>query len=215
MSSPTNVPPSIDNNMASQETLAKASSAESSQVPDFVSDCRVMLRFARKNGAEVSPQLERQIARLDSILKANKLSPVTDIPALLVSDVPAQPDATHQKQEPPPAGVQVTPTLGGIPPSPSAAWPVSKPPLSSTELILEVHRELSRVIAPATALSLQSSEPPPGRHRFLGGMPLIVKAAAVAALLTAAGFVVTAGIIAAKAQPTATAAGENPSGGKP
>jgi hypothetical protein len=65
------------------------------------------------------------------------------------------------------------------------------PAVSPTELILRIHAGLSQVVAPATAQSLQVSEPAPGRHRFFGGMPLLVKGAAVIAVLSAVGFVMT------------------------
>lgn len=146
--------------------------ANNAQLPDFVSDCRLMLRFARKNGTDLPPELEHEIAQLDLILKPLKLPPVSDIPPVLVSDI----------------------GLGG--PAGTAAVDPSR---STTELILRVHAELSKVITPATALSLQTTEPPPTGHRFFGGMPLVVKAAAVAALIFAFGFVGSAAFIAAKA----------------
>lgn len=140
-----------------------------------------MLRFSRENGTDLTPELEREIAQLDSILKQLALPPVSDIPSVLVSDnVPPVRDESLTEGEPNDVSTAV-------------------PSRSSTELILHVHGELSKAITPATALSLKTSEPPPGRHTFLGGMPLVVKAAAVAALLCAIGFVTSAGFIGAKA----------------
>jgi len=63
--------------------------------------------------------------------------------------------------------------------------------LFPSELLLKVHSALSRLISPATALTLQVSEPPPGRHRFLGGLPALVKIASWVALGCAVGFVAT------------------------
>jgi hypothetical protein len=60
-----------------------------------------------------------------------------------------------------------------------------------SELLLSVHGALSRIVAPATALTLQVSEPPPGKHRFLGGLPILVSAASWTALICAMGFVAT------------------------
>ncbi len=143
--------------------------------PDLLSDCRVMLRFARKSGLALSPPLQRLIAELDAMLTQVKLDPITSMPPELVS-------------------LKVRPTE-------PATMPNDAPgeALSGSELILRVHQQLSEVIAPATAISVQSSEPPPGRYRFLGGMPLVVKAAALAALISAIGFVATAAAIAGKA----------------
>ncbi len=177
-------------------------SADNTGVPDLVSACRLMLRFARKSGTDLSPKLERQIAQLDSTLKHLKLPPVTDIPAVLVSD---RHPATEEESPPDKSRPSnLSGAAGALPGATSLAAPEeaaaeANPLLSGTELILEVHGELSRVVAPATAMSLQSSEPPPGKHRFLGGMPLIVKAAAIVALLSAIGFVASAGVIASKA----------------
>jgi hypothetical protein len=155
--------------------------ANSDPLQDFVSDCRLMLRFARKNGTDLSPELEHEIAQLDSILKQLKLSPVSDIDPVLVSD-------------------SLLPAGDGPLIQPAAAdYAAAAPARSVTELILRVHGELSKVITPATALSLQTTEPPSTGHTFFGGMPLVVKAAAVAALLCAVGFVASAGVIGAKA----------------
>jgi|ERR1700736_2916310 len=63
--------------------------------------------------------------------------------------------------------------------------------VSATELILKIHAALSQIVAPATAMSLQVSEPPPGKHRFLGGMPLLVKGAAWVSIACALGFVMS------------------------
>jgi hypothetical protein len=145
------------------------------KTPDLLSDCRVMLGFARKSGLALSPQLQRQIADLDAMLAAAQLPPITSIPpALVAMRTPAPIDETADPQEPAEA-------------------------LTGSELILRVHQQLSDVIAPATAISVQSSEPPPGRSRFLGGMPLVVKAALLAALISAIGFVVSAAAIAGEA----------------
>jgi hypothetical protein len=65
------------------------------------------------------------------------------------------------------------------------------PSMFPSELLLKVHGALSRVVAPATALTLQVSEPPPGKHRFLGGLPVLVKLASWVALGCAVGFVGT------------------------
>ena len=149
-------------------------SENSAAAPDFLSDCRLMLRFARKNGTDLTPELAQEIARLDSIVAAQNLLPISDIPPALVlaSDT----------------------STGKEPPS-----------LSAEELILKVHEGLSRIVAPATALSLHTTEPPSGKRGLLGGMPVVVRWAAVIALISAVGFVISAGVIAKKAGDTAGA----------
>ena len=144
--------------------------------PDLLSDCRLMLRYARKTAIDLPPTLVRDVARLDATLVKLRLVPVSDIDQALIG-------------------------AGG-----PAATVATDDIVSISELVLRVHEELSKVIAPATALSLQTSEPPPGRHRFLGGMPLVVKAAALAALANAVAFVISAGGLAQQAAAQKTAA---------
>lgn len=134
--------------------------------PDFLSDCRLMLRFARKNGSDLHADLEHQIAQLDRVLAMHKLPPVSDVPISLFDDA-----------------------TGAMPPDPA----------TTTELVLQVHRELSTVVAPATAVSLQTSEPPPGRTRLWGGMPLVVKLAMVMAGLSLVCLVATTTLLQAVA----------------
>ncbi len=129
--------------------------------PDLLSDCRLMLRFARREGRIIPAELSASIAQLDSALKHLNIPAVSTIPEAL------------------------------IPESQTLAGAQSQPSISPTELILKIHGALSQIVAPATALSLQVSEPPPGRHRFLGGMPILVKAAAWIAIVCALGFVAT------------------------
>src|SRR2546425_1754412 len=100
--------------------------------PDLLSDCRLMLRFARKEARTIPIELSADIARLDSILKHLGLPAVSTIPEKLIPDI------------------EKTGAEGSI------------APLSPTELILKIHAGLSQVVAPATAQSLQVSEPPPG-----------------------------------------------------
>jgi hypothetical protein len=144
---------------------------------DLLSDCRLMLRYARKNAIDLSANIVRDVARLDAALVRLKLAPLSDIDQTLIA-------------------------AGGDVALPAAEAEAA----SNSERVLRVHEELSKVIAPATALSLQTSEPPPGRHRFLGGMPLVVKAAALAALVNAIIFVVSAAGLAQQAASSGSAA---------
>lgn len=257
--------------------------------PDLISDCRLMLRYARRNALAIPSNLRREVAQLDGLLIALGLAPVSDLPRKLV----AQALPTNLQQTPtdgavtatvpsladptkPSASSVVPPTVASATDSSAASQqvaanpatptelnsettsvlpgaakdtgssnapvsaavsgqpfdspgtatpgqaapasadspvqqlvkppePTGREPQSTTELVLNVHEELSNIISPATALSLQTSEPPPGRHRFLGGMPLIVKWAAILALVSALCFVVT-GLIAGHVQHS------NPSG---
>jgi hypothetical protein len=136
----------------------------------LVADCKLMLRYARKNGLLLSDQLTRDIAELDALLKQAHMSPISDIsPALIAA---AGPSDFNEDGTPLP--------------------PTAHPQVEI--LILSVHAELSEVIAPATALTLQVSEPPPGPHRLFGGLPPIVKAAAFCAFGSALAFMAGAAI---------------------
>src|SRR5439155_6034806 len=110
--------------------------------PDLLSDCRLMLRFARKEARTIPAELSADIGRLDSILKHLGLPAVSTIPEDLIPDI----DKTGSGEA-----------------------------LSPTELILKVHGALSQIVAPATAQSLQVSEPPPAKHPFPAAMPSLLK----------------------------------------
>ena len=59
------------------------------------------------------------------------------------------------------------------------------------ELLLKVHAGLTKLVAPATPETLRATQPPPGRQRLLGGMPLIIKGTIIAALISLIGFLYT------------------------
>jgi hypothetical protein len=148
-----------DSNAANSRPQEEQTDPKPEPDSGLVADCRLMLRFARREGFDVPPDLCRDIAGLDSMLKGFGLETISQLPSKLV------------------AAASLTSAEGSQ--------------LSPTELVLKIHAALSRIISPATAQSLQVSEPPPGRHRFLGGMPLLVKAAAWVSLISALGFLVT------------------------
>jgi len=151
---------------------------------DFLSDCRIMLRFARRSGASLAPELQREIAQLDRLLIGLKEDPISNIPGnILLSGATS-------------TGVGKAPEITERDVALVAPATEIQPPPSTSELILKVHEALAKLIAPATPLSLQLSEPPPGRSTIFGGMPKIVKWAAVIATISAFGFVVSAGVIA-------------------
>ncbi len=272
--------------------MAFQNNTEDDNVGDFLSDCRIMLRFARRNALALSPLLEHDIATLDMLLVSHTLAPISAIPPSIVfarvsgqtdtagkggaaSDVssdasnvaggavlapaPVDPSAGAVGSVPATTAATASDRTSGAEPSPevadanegaiggapsptptpvdlnagtsdatptptpaapnaktAAASPASGPAgadsaksgadpapvmaasvvMSPSELILKVHNELSMVIAPATALSLLSSEPPPSKRSFVGGMPLIVKAAAGIAVVSAIGFSISAYVIA-------------------
>lgn len=179
-----------------------------------------MLRFARKSGTDLSQELIHQIAQLDWLLKQHGVDPVADIPMALVSgavpsgDIRPSPTITGPSNSIS-AEAALPEVIVDVSPKPAAdnsamsevknTDALSQPnSLGVGELALKVHGELSKVVAPATALSLHTTEPPPGKRGFLGGMPLVVKWAAIIALISAVGFVISAGVIAKGAAKAAT-----------
>jgi hypothetical protein len=167
-------------------------------MPDYLSDCRLMLRFARRNGLPISRVLQHDIASLDTVLCRLNVAPISELPTSLIQAVPAVVGTEVAKGAPIAEVATVTSEAVGDGTATAPQGSLDMASIAPVEAVIFVHGELSKVIAPASALSLQTSEPPPGRHRFLGGMPLIVKAAAMTALVSAIGFVVSAGFIAGK-----------------
>jgi len=153
---------------------------------DPLADCRLMLRFARESGADLSPELKRDIAQLDAMLQRLDLPSVAELP----SKVTAGDFETLKRAE--------GPTAAAVPGAPVRPVEGAEPVLG-TELALKVHGALSKLVAPATALTLRATEPLPGKHGVFARMPKIVKWSAVTALVSAIGFVISAGVIAQKA----------------
>lgn len=162
-----------------------------------------MLRFALRQGLTIPATTLHDLAVLDAHLVTADQEPISELPRELLRLLLQDPVAAS----PPTAGTSAggTTRVHSSPPitSPPSSPPITSPPLetpaqssaipaNAIELLLRVHASLSAVIAPATALTLEHSEPPPGAHRLLGGMPLIVKWAAWVAVIAAAGFVITA-----------------------
>ena len=166
--------------------------AQSEDRPDLLADCRLMLRFARESGIDLPPELIRDIAALDAILKQLELPPVSELPTSLLGDVAAPKSSDAAVESHPAAG-----TLGAPTPTDASESNALKP--SGTELALKVHGALSKIVAPATALTLRATEPAPGKHGVFARMPKIVKWAAVAAMVSAVGFVWSTTVIAQKA----------------
>jgi hypothetical protein len=149
---------------------------------DFLSDCRIMLRFARNNGADLLPELRRDIARLDSLLIRLKQEPVSDIPKEVLSSEPETAHPTSQSTVVESAkAANAEEAIVQRPDAEQAAESV-------TELILKVHQTLSTVVTPATPYSLYTTV----------GSPWVVKFAAGMAIVSALAFAVSASVIANK-----------------
>lgn len=158
--------------------------------PGLLSDCRLMLRYARANAFVLSPELIRQIAWLDTVLKLNNISPISALTSALIGELS---DASAALGYVAGTGSTASPAaLGAGVPAAPAAGSLNPEPLSAEEVVLRVHSDLSLLISPTTALSLQSSEPAPGRIRIFGGMPRLVKTAIVIAVVSALAFVISA-----------------------
>ncbi len=165
------------------------------ETPGLVSDCRLMLSFARKNAFVLAPSLVHEIAWLDSVLRALTIAPVSQMASSLIWPidlargapvyVAAEADAAHAD---------------------AAAGDAPAPGMTPEEVILDIHSRLSLLIAPTTALSLQTSEPPAGKRHIFGGMPPLVQYVIVIAFISAIGFVFSATKIASKAANTKAAA---------
>ncbi len=170
--------------MAGSSEAGKERRQTDAAVSGLVPDCRLMLSFARKNGFALSPALVHEIAWLDSVLRALEIEPVSKIEAKLVWPIDLSASAPSyvahaaatDPNEPPPAG------------------------MSPEEVILDVHARLSALIAPTTALTLRTSEPPSGKHHLFGGMPPLVQMVILVAFISAVCFVVSASQIAGKHQ---------------
>ena len=159
--------------------------------PGLVSDCRLMLSFARRNAFVLPKPLLYEIAWLDSVLRALKITTVSQLAPDLIWPIDlAQGQPLYHPSD--------TDKDASAPePTPAANAPA--PGLSPEEVILDVHSRLSQLIAPTTALSLQTSEPPAGKNHIFGGMPPLVQYVIVIAFISAVGFVVSASKIASKA----------------
>ncbi len=93
--------------------------------------------------------------------------------------------------------------VGAGEPAAAGGGPPQAPTVSTTVLALRVQGGLSKVVAPATAMTLRATEPAVGKHGLIARMPRIVQWAAAIAVASAIGFVVTAGVIVQNADETA------------
>ena len=162
--------------------------------PGLVSDCRLMLSFARKNSFVLPPPLVHEIAWMDSVLRALKIAPISQMTPRLIWPIDLERGA--------PVYLATDVDLAQADPARNAAAPGMTP----EEVILDIHSRLSLLIAPTTSLSLQTSEPPAGKRHIFGGMPPLVQYVIVIAFISAICFVISATKIASKAANTKVAA---------
>ena len=156
--------------------------------PGLVSDCRLMLSFARRNAFVLPLPLVHEIAWLDSVLRALDIATVSQMAPDLVWPIDLAKGQPHYT----PSG----PDRNAIDAAPALAAEAIG--LSPEEVILEVHAKLSTLIAPTTALSLQTSEPLPGRQSIFGRLPPLVQYVIAIAFISAICFVISATQIASK-----------------
>lgn len=192
IATPTDVPP-IPATGEPERTQPEEESLES---PGLLSDCRLMLSYARKNGFELPADLLHEISWLDGVLSMLNISPISAISTALITVLTREEIAK---------GFQPRATIPGspaaIPPNPPDVDVVTQAAggLSPEEMVLKIHARLSTLIAPTTALSLQTSEPPPGKVHMFGGMPPLVQNIIWVALASAFFFIVSAAFIAHEA----------------
>ena len=132
---------------------------------DLLDDCRMMLRFAFKESVDPDQSLQNDIAVLDALLYQIPLPTISEVPPSLLGIA-----IENRKND-------------------SGQGPMERAKI--VELVLKVHAGLSRLVAPATPETLRATQPPPGRQRLLGGMPLIIKGTICAALVCLLGFLLT------------------------
>ena len=174
---------------------AKNGDAIELEGPGLVSDCRLMLSFARKNSFVLPPPLVHEVAWMDSVLRALKIAPISQMAPKLIWPIDLERGA--------PVYMAADLDLAQADLARNAATPGMTP----EEVILDIHSRLSLLIAPTTSLSLQTSEPPAGKRHIFGGMPPLVQYVIVIAFISAICFVISATKIASKASnPQAAAA---------
>jgi hypothetical protein len=137
---------------------------------DFLDDCRMMLRFAVKEGREPAAALRSDLAALEGLLSGQRLRSISELPEAflgLVASAGPKPNTTA-------VGEGITPLA----------------PVNPMELLLKVHAQLAALIAPATPETLRATQPPPGKGWF-GGIPGVVRLAMGAAVICLVGFLIT------------------------
>ena len=164
------------------------------EAPGLVSDCRLMLSFARKNSFVLPPPLVHEVAWMDSVLRALKIAPISQMAPRLIWPIDLERGA--------PVYMSADVDLAQA----DLARDAVAPGMTPEEVILDIHSRLSLLIAPTTSLSLQASEPSPGTIGLFGLMPPLLKWVIAIAFFSAICFVISATKIASKAANTKAAA---------
>jgi hypothetical protein len=135
---------------------------------DLVGDCELMLRFALEENKELDDELLSWIAALDRLLAMNGEPTISGVPPSLNTLAGADPSQVLKDE-----------TLSTGQSS------------DATLMLLKVHCRLSTLIAPASVLSLRTTETQRrGMARYLD-MPFVVKGAIVIAFVFMLGFILT------------------------
>ena len=177
------------------------------RAPNLVSDCRLMLRQALREGLELPTALQSDLSELDRSLSRCGLPTLSHLPGCLFGDkAPGlQPVAVQTADT---AALDSCTSLGGVttanaaPPGDSgigvprdqAGSDAATMPANDVLLLLYgVHGALVRVVSPATVASLLATEPRAGHERsFFASTPQVIRLAAGLAALCAVGYVLTA-----------------------
>ena len=148
--------------------------------------CRAMLDVVQEQGIEIPPELIAKVIALDTILVKNGIDPVARItgtkPGASLLDRPdgAPPQAPPEQGS---AGTQ-----------------------SAAQLYHEVFAALSKLIRPANAITVFSTDGRAPNPPFWASLPPLLKFAGITAVVSAMVFVVSAGMMAQLAPPTANPA---------
>lgn len=130
------------------------------QARNVLADCSLMLRYAYEEGLTLSEDLRGKIAFVDRYLVARNKDPLSELPASLLFD-PGQATIVVAPKEEPEPDVQAKPDeappgIQGDPRDPVGAR-LKTPEI--TDILLDIHNELSLLVAPATAVSLRATDP--------------------------------------------------------
>jgi hypothetical protein len=145
-----------------------ASASPAGGASSLVSDCQLMLRFALEEGKELDNELRSWIAILDEWLQKNGEMPISDLPPELIRNAQLSPGKDAAVES-----------------------PLADAPSDGLLLLLKVHGRLSKLIDPASVVSLRTTETHRrGFMRYLD-MPFVVKGAIIAAIICMIGFIAT------------------------
>jgi hypothetical protein len=139
------------------------SSEKANMESTVISDCRVMLHYALGQGISLESDLRKAVSIIDLHLVKLNDDPLSPIPRSLVGTRPEEAKNDSQGQ----------------------------PITFSTELLLDVHSQLSTRLSPITPVSLRATKSEIGYLRRLVELPLALKIGAAGAILGIVGFCIT------------------------